>query len=167
MSFQQWNDLHEVEFRDLLSLITSKPVLAINDLNKPVVIQTDSSNDGLGSVLLQNGMPVAYTYRTLSKSEQKWVQIEKELLAIVFAYERFHYFVCGREFSVQSDHKPLETLIKRNIDDITTRLQNMFLMLLKYPGMSIFTNQGKKCWLLTFYRERHCLMRRSLMKRCQ
>ncbi|XP_055590166.1 uncharacterized protein K02A2.6-like [Uranotaenia lowii] len=48
-------------------------------------IQTDSSKHGLGSVILQQGRPVAYASRTLSGSEQKWAQIEKELLAIVFA----------------------------------------------------------------------------------
>lgn len=77
-------------------------------------------------------------------NEQKWDQIEKELLAIVFACERFHYFFFGREFIVHSDHKPLESLMKRDIDDVTPRLRRMFMYLLKYPCMSIVYKPGKQ-----------------------
>lgn len=92
----------------------------------------------------ENGHPVAYASRTLSKTEQKWAQIEKELLAIVFACRRFHYFLYGREFVVESDHKPLETLVKRDIDDVTARLQRMFMSLLKYPGITVVYKPGKE-----------------------
>lgn len=139
-----WNEEHEAEVNDLLSSISTAPVLAIFDPRKPIVVQTDSSKDGLGCVLLQDGQPVAYASRSLSKSEQRWAQIEKELLAIVFACERFHYFLYGREFVVQSDHKPLEALVKRDIDDVTMRLQRMFMQLLKYPGMTITYTPGKE-----------------------
>ncbi len=139
----EWNEIHEREFRDLLEVVTSDPVLAIYDKNKPVVVQTDASKDGLGCVLTQGGQPVAYASRTLSKNEQKWAQIEKELLAIVFACERFHYFLYGREFTVESDHKPLETLVKRDMDDVTARLQRMFMFLLKYPKLSVIYKPGK------------------------
>lgn len=107
-------------------------------------MQTDASKDGLGCVLMQNGHPIAYASRTLSKSEQKWAQIEKELLAIVFACKRFHYFLYGRGFVVQSDHKPLETLVKKEIDDVTARLQGMFMLLLKYPNLSVVYKPGKE-----------------------
>lgn len=50
-----WNEKHSAEVDDLLSTIVSSPVLAIFDPNKPIVVQTDSSKDGLGSVLLQDG----------------------------------------------------------------------------------------------------------------
>lgn len=151
-----WTEIHERELEDLKQSITTAPVLAIFDPNKLVVVQTDSSKDGLGSVLIQEGKAVAYASRTLSKSEQKWAQIEKELLAIVFACERFHYFLYGRPFVVQSDHKPLESLVKRDIDDVTPRLQRMFLHLLKYPGMCIKFTPGKDMLLAD------CLSRAAL-----
>lgn len=139
-----WHALHDQEYNDILQSITQMPILATFDPSAPITIQTDSSKDGLGSVILQNGLPIAYASRTLSKSEQKWAQIEKELLAIVFACERFHHFLYGRDFKVESDHKPLESLIKRDIDDVTPRLQRMFLYLLKYPGMTIQYTPGKE-----------------------
>lgn len=134
---------HEKEVDNLFRIITSGPVLATYDPNKPVTIQTDASKDGLGSVLLQEGHPVAFASRTLSESEQRWAQIEKELLAIVFACTKFHNFVYGREFTVESDHRPLETLNTRDIDDVTPRLQRMFMSLLKYPKMTIMYKPGK------------------------
>lgn len=151
-----WTDTHTAEVNDLLSSISSTPVLAIFDPKKPIVIQTDSSKDGLGSVLLQDGQPVAYASRSLTATEQRWAQIEKELLAIVFACERFHHFLYGREFVVHSDHKPLESLVKREIDDVTVRLQRMFMQLLKYPGMSIEYKPGKEMLVAD------CLSRASL-----
>lgn len=139
----EWNKKHDSEVNNLLKLITSEPILKAYDPGKPVIIQTDASKDGLGSVLIQEGHPIAFASRTLSKPEQKWAQIEKELLAIVFACERFHYLIYGREITVESDHKPLETLNKRDIDDVTPRLQRMFMSLLKYPKLKIIFKPGK------------------------
>lgn len=151
-----WCEVHEAEVKDLLKTISSEPVLKFFEPNEPITIQTDSSKDGLGCVLLQNNKPVAYASRTLTKSEQKWAQIEKELLAIAFACERFHYFLYGREFLVHSDHKPLEILFKRDIDDVTPRLQRMFMQLKKYPNMSIQYKPGKEMLVAD------CLSRASL-----
>lgn len=139
----EWTDAHEGEFTNLLNIVTSEQTLAIYDPGKPVIVQTDASKDGLGCVLIQDGRPVSFASRTLSRSEQKWAQIEKELLAIVFACQRFHFFLYGRSFTVESDHKPLETLIKRDIDDVTTRLQRMFMFLLKYPNMTVMYKPGR------------------------
>lgn len=139
-----WTEKHEKEFSDLLNVITSEPVLAIYDPKQPVIVQTDASKDGLGCVIVQNGHPVAYASRTLAGREQKWAQIEKELLAIVFACEKFHFMLYGREFTVESDHKPLEALVKRDINDVTMRLQSMFMFLLKYPRMNIVYKPGKQ-----------------------
>lgn len=68
--------------------------------------------------------------------------MEKELLAIVFACERFDHYVYGREFTVQSDHKPLKSLVLRDIDDVTVRLQRMFMRPLRYPKMEVVYKPG-------------------------
>lgn len=65
-----WTEQHEREINALLGSITQQPVLAMFDSNKAIVVQTDSSKDGLGSVLMQNGKAIAYASRTLSKSEK-------------------------------------------------------------------------------------------------
>lgn len=110
-----WEEKHKKEFEDLKEIICKSPTLRIFDPKLPLVIQTDASKDGIGCVLMQNEQPVAYGSRSLTASEKKWAQIEKELLAIVFACEKFHHFIYGRSVIVQSDHKPLETLVKKRV----------------------------------------------------
>lgn len=139
----QWTENHQQELHELKSIIIQTPVLKIFDPAIPLVIQTDASKDGLGCVLMQDGQPIAYASRSLTVSEKKWAQIEKELLAIVFSCEKFHHFIYGRNVTIQSDHKPLEDLIKKELDEVTVRLQRMFLILLKYPGIDIKYTPGK------------------------
>ena len=64
------------------------------------------SKFGLGAVLLQKHgdiwAPVTYASRSLSKSEQNYAQIEKEALAILFGCERFHVYLYGKSFTIES-----------------------------------------------------------------
>ena len=83
--------------------------------------------------MLQNGLPVAYSSRALTSAETNYAHIEKELLAIVFACEKFDQYVYGRDkVHVQSDHKPLEVIFKRQLVTAPKRLQRMLLRLQRY-----------------------------------
>ena len=84
-----WTDQLDSAFRRLKDLVVSAPVLRFFDPSKPAVIQTDSSSTGIGSCLLQDGYPVAYAPRALTDAETRYAQIEKELLAVVFATQKF------------------------------------------------------------------------------
>ena len=84
------------------------------DPAKPAVLQCDASEYGLGTALLEGGQPIAFASRTLSDTEKRYAQIEKECLAIVFACEKFQYYIWGKEsVCVESDHKPLEAIFKK------------------------------------------------------
>ena len=98
-----------------------------------VTIQCDSSQFGLGAALLQNGQPVAFSSRALTPTEQRYAQIEKECLAIVFAFQMFHQYVFGREIvTVHTDHRPLESIFKKPLEAAPAFLQRMLLYLQKY-----------------------------------
>ena len=73
------------------------PILRYYNLREKVTIQCDASQHGLGAVLLQGGQPVAYASRALTPTEENYAQIEKELLAIVFACEKFDAYIYGRD----------------------------------------------------------------------
>ena len=107
--------------------ICSAPVLKLFDVHKKVLIDTDASTDGLGAYLLQEGHPVAYASRSLTASEQNYAQMAYELMAIVFACEKFHQYVYGQPVKVVTDHKPLEALTKTNLNQVSPRLQRMLL----------------------------------------
>jgi hypothetical protein len=74
--------------------MTQAPVLAFFDPEKEVTIQCDASQDGLGAVLTQEGKPIHYASRAMTKAEKNYAQVEKEILAIVFACERFDQYIC-------------------------------------------------------------------------
>jgi hypothetical protein len=128
----QWSFEHDAALEKLKRAISSSPVLRVYDAAKPSIIQTDASSYGLGACLLQDNFPVAFMSRTLSEAERNYAQIEKELLAVVFACDKFHQFVYGQSFIVHSDHKPLQAIVKKSISSTSPRLQRMLLKLLKY-----------------------------------
>ena len=74
----------------------------------------------------------AFATRALSDAETRYAQIEKELLAVVFGLEKFHQYTYGRPVTVQSDHKPLEVIVKKPVFKAPKRLQRLLLRLLVY-----------------------------------
>ena len=83
-----------------------------HDVKKDVTIQCDASKNTVGAVLLQEGKPIAYASRKLRASESNWSPVEKEMLAIVFSTTKFREYIVGKETTVQTDHKPLETIFQ-------------------------------------------------------
>ena len=94
-------------------------------------------------MITQNGKPIAYASRALSEAETRYAQIEKELLAIVFGMERFQQLTYGQDVTVLSDHKPLESILKKPLSSAPPRLQRMLLRLQKYT-FKLQYKQGKK-----------------------
>uniref|UniRef100_A0A8C6KCM5 Gypsy retrotransposon integrase-like protein 1 n=1 Tax=Nothobranchius furzeri TaxID=105023 RepID=A0A8C6KCM5_NOTFU len=105
-------------------------------------LQVDASKYGLGAVLMQDGHPVAYASKTLTPTEINYAQIEKELFAVLFGCKRFHTYIYGRRVLVESNHKPLEHILKKPISVAPARLQRMLLQLQRYD-IKIVHRPGK------------------------
>ncbi|XP_065192543.1 uncharacterized protein K02A2.6-like [Sycon ciliatum] len=139
----QWDTQQETAFCRLKELATTAPCLALFSPDQPVRISADASSYGLGAVLLQpdgsRWRPVAYASRSLSPTEQRYAQIEKECLAIVWACEHFHHYIYGGpQFTVETDHKPLVPLI--NSADLARsplRCQRLLMRLMRYNPTAI------------------------------
>lgn len=128
-----WLDVHSSAVDKIKSLIMNTPMLKSFDPSLDIVIQTDASQNGLGCCLMQNNQPISYASRRLTECEQRYAPIEKELLAIIFALTKFHYYVYGRSVLVLSDHKPLRSIMLKNIDKIpNSKLQRMRIKLLNH-----------------------------------
>ena len=103
-------------------------MLKYYDVQEPVAVQCDASEHGLLVALLQNGQPVVFASRSLSQTERKYTQVEKECLAIVFPCERFTQYLDGREkITVETDHKSLQCIFQKSILSAPCHLQSMLL----------------------------------------
>ena len=127
-----WLEIHDQAVEKIKRLVTSEPVLSYYDPQRELALQCDSSQTGLGAVLLQTGRPIAFASRAHTDTEIRYTQIEKELLAVVFGLEKFHQYTWGQDVIVQSDHKPLEIIMKKLLHTALKRLQRMLMRLQKY-----------------------------------
>ena len=128
----QWQPEQDQAFDKLKELLSSRPVLRYYDVEKPVTVQCDASQFGLGACLLQENQPVAYASRSLTTCEMNYSQVEKELLSVVFGCQKFHQYVFGKEIRVQNDHKPLLGILKKPMCKSSPRVQRLRLKLASY-----------------------------------
>ena len=122
-----WESEQQNAFEAIKQVIMSLPVFTYFDNTRKHTIQCDASKKGLGAVLLQESKPVMYMSRALTETEQRYSNIERELLAIVFALERLNHYTFGRTITVQSDHQPLQSIWKKSIVSASHRLQRLRL----------------------------------------
>ena len=97
-----------------------------------MTIQVDASWVGLGAVLLQNGKPIAFASKALTKPKCRYANIERDMLAAIFGAERFHTYIYGQSFTIKSDHKLLESISRKNLADTPAWLPHMMLCLQGY-----------------------------------
>ena len=95
--------------------LSDAPVLACSSLNVPTYVITDASPVGLGAILLQDQVngehkPIACISRSLTSTEQRYSQIEREVLGCVWAVERLHNYLFGIKFTLLTHNKPLPSM---------------------------------------------------------
>nr|KAG5708513.1 hypothetical protein BaRGS_026240 [Batillaria attramentaria] len=133
-----WESPQQEAFEKVKNLLSSHPVLAHYSPQRETIVAADASNNGLGAVLFQiqdNGQrrPVAYASRSLAPAETRYATIEKEALAATWAVERFHDYLMGMEFAIETHHKPLVPLLgSTEISKMPPRIQRFRLRLMSY-----------------------------------
>lgn len=89
------------------------PILAAPNFTLPFIVETDASGHGLGAVLLQANHPIAYYTKVLGLRARSKPIHEKELMAIVFAIEKWRHYLFGRQFVVRTDQRSLKYLLEQ------------------------------------------------------
>lgn len=121
-------------FESCKVILTQSDILQYPDFNQPFILTTDASNFAIGAVLSQGiigkDKPVAFASRTLSKSEENYSAIEKELLAIVWAAKYFRPYLFGQKFTLYTDHQPLTYAL--NLKTPNSKLVKWRLQLAEY-----------------------------------
>lgn len=144
-----WTNSCTEAFESLKLFLTSAPLLKFPDFEKTFILTTDSSGEALGAVLEQPydigeeliNLPCSYASRVLNAAERNYSATERELLAVVWAITVFRPYLYGREFIVQTDHKPLIGIFRTK--DISSRLLRWKLKLDEYDYKIVHV-PGKK-----------------------
>ena len=133
-----WGTAQQKSFEDVKQIVTSSPVLTLFNPKAYTVISADASSYRLGAVLLQRQpqeelKPVAYISCSLTATEQRYAQIEKESLAFTWACERFADYLIGLKFHINTDHKPLVPLFStKNLEELSARVQRFRLRMMRF-----------------------------------
>lgn len=124
-------------FNTLKELLTHAPILSFPDFDLPFYVATDASDVGIGAVLYQlprgKQFPkdiryISFMARSLQQSERKYSATKKELLAIVFALNKFHTYLWGNPFELYTDHRALMFLhSQQDLNPMMTAWQDTIL----------------------------------------
>ncbi|KAF2894674.1 hypothetical protein ILUMI_11501 [Ignelater luminosus] len=87
---------------------------------------------GLCAMISQDNKQTEFASISLTQTQQKYNQIEKELLALVFGCERFNFYLFGQNFNIETDHQQLLGLLKKPLDEMSPRIQRLAISLLRY-----------------------------------
>ena len=133
-----WGHPQQRAFDRIKTLHTNTPVIAHFDLNAQTILSANASSFGLGAVLQQRQAsgevkPVAFISRSMTPTEQRYAQIEKEALAFTWGCERLSDYLIGLPFSIQTGHKPLVPLFStKNLEELPVRVQRFRMRMMRF-----------------------------------
>ncbi|KAF2896235.1 hypothetical protein ILUMI_09941 [Ignelater luminosus] len=127
-----WAEIEEKEFSKIIEIVQDIKTLKYYNSNETLIMECDLSSYGLGVALFQTNGVIRCASRTLTKAEEKFAEIEKELLSIVFECVKFDQIIVDNKVIVKTDHKPLLTIFKKPLLNAPKRLQNMLMILQRY-----------------------------------
>ena len=130
-----WSEECNIAFEKLRSIISSDNLLKPPLPGLTFLVRCDASEVGMGAVLLQKDdnndeRIIEYASKAFSDTQKRYSTIEKEATAIMWSIQNWHYYLIGKKFILETDHKPLIWLqSKRNL---TNKLGRMALKLQEY-----------------------------------
>ncbi|GKD85017.1 reverse transcriptase domain-containing protein [Tanacetum coccineum] len=113
----EFNDECQKAFKLLKEKITCAPVIISPNWNLPFELMCDASDYAIGAVLGQkdgkNFHPIYFASKTLKQTQQKYTITEKELMAVVFAFEKFRSYLILSKPIVHTDHLAPKHMFKK------------------------------------------------------
>ncbi|KAI5414704.1 hypothetical protein KIW84_040249 [Lathyrus oleraceus] len=135
-----WPQEAHTTFTTLKDALSNSPVLAIPNMQKPFVVETDASSTGVGVVLMQDGHPVAFISKVLSPKNMLLSVYDRELLALVHAVSKWHQYLSLNTFTILTDQHSLKYLLEQRL---STPAQYRWVTKLMGLSYEILYKKGK------------------------
>jgi ribonuclease HI len=136
----EWGQKFEEAFHTLRQHLTTTPVLAQSDNNKPFDVYCDASSTRLGCVLMQDNRVIAYASRALRPHEQNYPTHDLELAAVVHALKMWRDYLMGTHCNIYTDHKSLKYIFTQADHNMR---QRRWLELIKDYDLEVHYHPGK------------------------
>ena len=125
MEFELTESVH-VAFSRTKEEISKNVTLPYFNPRSETTLQTDASKKGLGAVILQDSRPVMFAFQALTGAEKK-----------------FHYFLYGKQFTLETNHKPLVSIYRKHMVEISPRIQRLIVRSFPYQPFDVHYRKGK------------------------
>ncbi|RVW66571.1 Retrovirus-related Pol polyprotein from transposon 17.6 [Vitis vinifera] len=129
-----WDERCQNSFDQLKKFLTTTPIVRAPNWQLPFELMCDASDFAIGAVLGQreDGKPyvIYYASKTLNEAQRNYTTTEKELLAVVFALDKFRAYLVGSFIIVFTDHSALKYLLTKQ--DAKARLIRWILLLQEF-----------------------------------
>ena len=128
--------VHFENFNKLKVEIPNMKPLPYFDVNAETTLQMDASMKGLGACLIQEGKVICYASRALTKTERNYQNLERETLEIILG------ILYGKEFTLETDQKPIVSIYKKHMIDISPRVQRLIVRSFPYLPFKVVYKKG-------------------------
>ena len=131
---------HFENFNRLKMEISNMKALPYFDVNAETTLQMDASKKGLGACLIQKGKVICYASRALTKTEQNYQNLEREALGTIWEWKSSTTYY--KEFTLETDQKPLVSIYKKHMVDISPRAQRLIVRSFPYLPFKVVYKKG-------------------------
>ena len=133
--------VHFDNFNRLKVEVSNMRAFLYLDVNAETALQMDASKKGLGACLIQKEKIICYASRAPTKTEQIYQNLER--LGTIWGMEKLHYFLYGKEFTLETDQKLLVNIYKKHMIDINPRVQRLIVRSFPYLPFKVIYKKGK------------------------
>jgi hypothetical protein len=132
------------DFEQLKEVICKAPVLTTPDFTKTFIVECDTSGNGIGGILMQEGRPLAFESRSLKGKDLHKPICEKEMMAILHALKKWCPYLIGRHFKVKKYHDSLKYFLEQRLS--SEEQKKWVTKILGYDFEILYKRGSKMLW---------------------